>query len=214
MDVTFEGPDGSLQGYLLLPDRDGPLPGVVVCHPHPLMGGDLHNNVVVGICHQLAQIGIASLSFNFRGVGASQGIHDYGHGEVDDTLEAVKYLASQDRIQNDNLGLVGYSFGAGIAMKAALLSHLSKAVCLVARATIDIDYDVGQRPDLPVLFVLGSLDKSMNQNQFMDLDTKLAIPPELQIVSGADHFFVGHERQVGELVGLFFRHWLNNRALK
>ena len=213
MEVTFEGPAGILQGYLLLPDRDGTLPGVVVCHPHPLMGGDLHNNVVVGICHKLAHLGIASLSFNFRGVGRSQGIHDDGHGEVDDTLAAVKYLVSQDRIQCDNVGVAGYSFGAGIAIRATLLSNLTKAVCLIARATIDPDYNFARRPDLPVLFVLGSVDKPMNTEQFMNLKTKLVTPPEVQIISGADHFFMGHEREVGEMVGSFFRHWLSNRAI-
>ena len=67
--ALFQGPAGTLEGYIHLPEEGRPCPGVAVCHPHPLMGGDMSNNVVTAICYDLARLGMASIRFNFRGVG-------------------------------------------------------------------------------------------------------------------------------------------------
>ena len=206
--VTFPGPAGVLQGYLNLPEGEGPFPGVVVCHPHPRMGGDMKNNVVMAICHGLAQVGIASLPFNFRGVGDSQGTHDDGKGEVDDALEALKFLASQEGIEQDNMGLAGYSFGAGVAMKAALQNDLARALSVVARARVDPEDDFGRRPSLPMLFVVGDQDRLMPPDQFDELSARLTTPPEMHVVPGADHFFFGQEHEAGGPVAAFFQRWL------
>jgi len=210
--VTFPGQAGILQGYLNLPEGEGPFPGVVVCHPHPRMGGDMNNNVVMGICYGLAQVGIASLPFNFRGVGESQGAYDDGRGEVDDALEALKFLAAQEGVERDNVGLAGYSFGAGVAMKAALQDDLPRALSVVARARIDPEDDFGRRPSLPVLFVVGDRDRLMPSDQFDELSARLTTPPEMHVVLGADHFFVGQDREAGELVAAFFQRWLKPTA--
>ena len=71
--VSFITKGLTLEGIIALPDGEGPFPGVVMCHPHPLMGGNMDNNVVVAVTFGLADAGIASLRFNFRGVGNSQG---------------------------------------------------------------------------------------------------------------------------------------------
>ena len=75
MRVSFEGASGNLEGILTIPGHTSLCPTVVVCHPHPLMGGNMDNNVVVGVCESLQANGIASLRFNFRGVGGSAGYH-------------------------------------------------------------------------------------------------------------------------------------------
>ena len=93
--VTLAGPAGALEGRLHLPEDGRPVAGVVVCHPHPLMGGDMNNNVVMGVCRELVGSGMAVLRFNFRGVGASAGTHDQGRGEVEDAREALRYLSEQ-----------------------------------------------------------------------------------------------------------------------
>ena len=95
MQLEIPGPAGTLEGFLHLPEGDGPFPGVVVCHPHPQMGGDMNNNVVMGVCYSLFIAGIASLRFNFRGAGRSQGVYDEGRGEMDDALAALEFAASQ-----------------------------------------------------------------------------------------------------------------------
>lgn len=204
MQVTFQGPTGTLEGYLHMPEDKPPCPGVAVCHPHPLMGGDMNNGVVMAICHALTQAGIASLRFNFRGAGGSQGTYDDGRGEVDDALGALRFLTSHEEIETGSVGLTGYSFGAGIAMKAALKDDLPKALSLVARGKIDPEDDPARRPSLPMQFVVGEQDRLMPLDQVNEFTDKLAVPPEMHVISGADHFFQGREREVGELVAGFF----------
>ena len=118
--VTIDGPAGGLEGCLHLPEDGRPIAGVVVCHPHPLMGGDMHNNVVMGLCRELVGCGMAILRFNFRGVGASAGTHDQGRGEMEDAREALRYLVSLAEIDDRSIGLAGYSFGAGVAMESCI----------------------------------------------------------------------------------------------
>ena len=172
----------------------------------------MSNSVVMGICYGLAQVGIASLRFNFRGVGASQGTHDDGIGEIDDALEALRFLASHEEIQQGNVGLAGYSFGAGVAMKAALQDDMPKALSVVARARVDPEDDPAMRPSLPMQFVVGGQDRLMPLDQFNELTTKLTVPPEMHVIPGADHFFQGREREVGELVAGFFQRCLKPTA--
>src|SRR5579875_1176116 len=97
----------------------GPAPrGVlVVCHPHPLYGGSMDNNVVDALCDAALQEGLAALRFNFRGVGRSTGSYDNGEGEQEDVLAAVQ--AAGDRLSGAAIGLAGYSFGASVAARVA-----------------------------------------------------------------------------------------------
>jgi alpha/beta superfamily hydrolase len=168
------------------------------------MGGDMNNSVVMAICHALTQAGIASLRFNFRGTGGSQGAYDDGRGEIDDALGALRFLASHKGIEAGNVGLAGYSFGAGVAMKAALKDDLPKALSVVARARVDSEDDLERRPSLPMQFVVGDRDRLMPLDQVNDLVARLTVPPEMHVIPGADHFFQGQEREVGELVAGFF----------
>ena len=82
--VTFPCGDLTLEGVTSVPEGEGPFPAVAVCHPHPLQGGMMDNNVVFAVCRSLMRASIASLRFNFRGVGRSEGRHDEGAGEQDD----------------------------------------------------------------------------------------------------------------------------------
>ncbi|MEK7873888.1 MAG: alpha/beta hydrolase, partial [Chloroflexota bacterium] len=89
----------NLEGSLGLPDRlTGAVPGVVVCHPHPLYGGDMNNSVVIAMCGALLDRGIATLRFNFRGAGGSGGSFDGGIGERDDARAALAFLAEREEV--------------------------------------------------------------------------------------------------------------------
>ena len=101
----------------------------------------LHNNVVMGVCYSLFIAGIASLRFNFRGVGRSQGQYDEGRGEMDDVLAALAAAGSQESIATDRVGLAGYSFGAGVAMKTAQRGDVTTALSLIGRARVDDEDD-------------------------------------------------------------------------
>ena len=203
--VTIDGPAGGLEGRLHLPEDGRPIAGVVVCHPHPLMGGNMHNNVVMGVCRELVSHGVAVLRFNFRGVGASSGAHDQGRGEVDDALAAMGFLAALPELAGRAIGLAGYSFGAGVAMKAAFGSEEASAVSVIGRARVDEDDGPERRPSLPVQFVIGEQDRQMPPEQAERLRAALEEPPEMHVIAGADHFFVGSEREVGTLVAGFLR---------
>ena len=202
--VTIDGPAGGLEGRLHLPEDGRPIAGVVVCHPHPLMGGDMDNNVVMGVCRELVGCGMAVLRFNFRGVGASAGTHDQGRGEVEDAREALRYLASLPELDRRSIGLAGYSFGAGVAMKAACAYDMASALSVIGRARVDPDDDLARRPSLPVQFVIGERDRQLAPEQAERLSAELSVAPKLHVVSGADHFFAGREREVGALVAGFF----------
>ena len=208
MQLEIPSPVGTLEGFLHLPDGDGPFPGVVVCHPHPQMGGDMNNNVVMGACYSLFIAGIASLRFNFRGVGRSSGSYDEGRGEMDDVLAAIASAADQESIASDRVGLVGYSFGAGVAMKTAQRGDVAKALSLIGRARVDAEDDFSRIPSLPIQFVIGDRDRLMPDEQFTDLQSRLTVPPEMHVIPGADHFFVGQERETSEHVTAFFQRWL------
>src|SRR5438093_13728759 len=115
--MTFASGVLTLEGALNLPERT-PAPGIVVCHPHPMYGGDMHNNVVDAVCQTAAANGIVALRFNFRGAGGSEGIYDNGVGEQDDVGAALAYLRELPEVDGARVALAGYSFGAAIALQA------------------------------------------------------------------------------------------------
>ena len=210
MQMEIPGPAGSLEGFLHLPDGDGPFPAVVVCHPHPQMGGDMHSSVVMAVCYALFVSGIASLRFNFRGVGRSQGQYDHGEGEMDDILAVMDFTRSQESIATDRVGLAGYSFGAGVAMMTAQRGGVTvtRALSLIGRARIDDEDDFSRILSLPIQFVIGDRDRVMPDEKFAELTNMLTVPPEMHVIPGADHFLMGQERQAAEYVTAFFQRWL------
>ena len=123
--VFFQSGALNLEGRLVSPRRAETGAGVVICHPHPLYGGSMDNNVVYAVSKALAEKGITSLCFNFRGVGRSEGLHDDGRGEIDDTLAAIAFLAGCSEIDSGRVGLAGYSFGGAVALNAACLLYTS-----------------------------------------------------------------------------------------
>src|SRR5437667_332565 len=99
-----------------------PKAGLVVCHPHPLYGGDMHNPVVVRVAEVAQGLGVATLRFNFRGVGASGGVHGEGKAEQDDVVAALEMLAG--RLPADRpIGLAGYSFGGWVSARVAMAAE-------------------------------------------------------------------------------------------
>ena len=202
--IEIAGSTGTLEGKLFLPRTEGNAPGVVICHPHSMMGGNMDNNVVLGICSVLVERGYGCLIFNFRGVGKSQGTFDEGLGEVDDTLAAMSFLSSVDNIEPRQIFLVGYSFGAGVAMNAAANTDINKGLALIGRARIDNIDIAKQRLDMPILFVVGDRDRIMSADEQKKLISELDIEPILSILPGTDHFLLGREKQVGEAVADFF----------
>lgn len=175
--------------------------GVVLCHPHPQYGGDMHNPVVLATAAALQDAGVATLRFNFRGVGASEGDYAGGRGEADDARGAVEFL--RRRVGAAPIALAGYSFGALVALRAghdhAGVSHL--AAIAPPLSMFDVGFLSGCTK--PKLFVLGDRDQYCPLSALERCLNGLAEPKQLHCVPGADHFFSGHEASIAQTVAGF-----------
>jgi alpha/beta superfamily hydrolase len=200
--VTFKSGDLHLEGVAYTPDAAAPSTFVVVCHPHPQYGGDMHNNVAMAIVRTAVEAGLGALAFNFRGVGASEGSFDNGIGERDDVRAALAFAASLPGVSR--VALAGYSFGAGMA--AAVAADPLPALALVALPPgMVVAPDAGIKSYTgPVLLVSGAADNISPSTALRDLARSLPGKADLRIVPGADHFWWGHERALSEVLGAFF----------
>ncbi len=198
------GVDGlKLEGLLQLPDAVQPAPGVVVCHPHPLYGGDMWNDVVEQVCRELLSRGIAALRFNFRGTGGSEGEHGGGGGERDDVWAALDLLRSCPEIDRGRLGLAGYSFGAAVALNAGPAAGV-RALAAISAPPRMVDFTALQGFEIPLLLVAGEQDEFAPAEQLRQLAIALGPRTQTVIVPGADHFWWGHSGELRERVGGFF----------
>lgn len=174
----------------------------VVCHPHPLYGGTLHNKVVFHAMKALNASGLPVLRFNFRGAGLSAGEHDHGIGEVDDVRAALDWL---DREFHLPLIFAGFSFGAAVGLRAACPDPRVQAVIALGTPVSPIDdrsydYDFLKTCTKPKLFVSGSRDQFASKAKLEALVSELPEPNKLVIIDDADHFFEGRLREMREAV--------------
>jgi alpha/beta superfamily hydrolase len=200
--VTFPCGDLSLEGISSVPEGKGPFAAVAVCHPDPLRGGMMDNNVVIAICRALTQTSIASLRFNFRGVGRSHGKHGDGIGEQDDVAAALSFLSSMETVDQTRIGLCGYSFGASVALQVAARDEQVKALALVS--------PILSRPSpiesyvKPKLLLWGSQDLALPAADLKSFTEGLPEPSQYEAIPGADHFWWGYEDKAATKVAAFF----------
>jgi len=201
--VPEEGFD--LEGVLTLPDTAvEPVPAVVICHPHPLYGGDMHNDVVIRLRDAVLERGIAALRFNFRGTGRSGGDHAGGYEEREDVFAALDALRRRgDAIDPHRLGLAGYSFGAAVALNAAPATG-ARAICAVSPPPQMLDFTAQFGVEIPVLLIAGDADPIAPASRIEQLPAALGPRAQARIVAGADHFWWGHQDELATLVGAFF----------
>jgi len=139
-------------------DAGGDAPAAVVCHPHPMYGGSMYNNVVDAILAAMWQAGYATLRFNFRGVGASEGEHDGGPGEVDDAVAAMTYLLAQPGVRKEGAVMAGYSFGAMVAVSAGYERAEIARIVAVALPLAMAEARIPDGASKPILMVSGDRD--------------------------------------------------------
>lgn len=194
--------DYRLEARLALPGT--PKAGLVVCHPHPLYGGDMDNPVVVRVAEVAQGSGVATLRFNFRGVGASGGVYGGGEGEQDDVAAALAVLAGRLPAESP-IGLAGYSFGAWVAARVAAAMPALPALALLAPplGMYDLDF-LGHAPS-HTLLVAGSRDQYCPAEALDRLGKRLGARAE--IVEGAEHFFFGKLFPLGEVVERWVLTW-------
>lgn len=192
--VSIPGPVGPLEG--LLQEREGAQPTLtaLVCHPHPLYGGTLHNKVVHRIASTLHGLGAAVLRFNFRGVGASAGVHDRGEGELDDARAALSLL--RERHPGARRWIAGFSFGSWVAARLAASESDAERLILVAPPIRTSSFEVLHRSPVPKLVLQGTADDVCPLALLEAEFPHWAEPKELVTIEGASHFF---DRQLGAL---------------
>jgi len=167
------GADLSLEALLAIPDA--PSAGVVICHPHPLYGGDMDNPVVVRVQEVCADLGLATLRFNFRGVGGSGGAHGDGVGEQDDARAALEALARATG--GAPSAIAGYSFGARIAALVACGDPRVGGLAMIAPPLGMYDFACIEGVRAPTLMVAGTADSYCPVPDFARLSARLCRPP-------------------------------------
>jgi hypothetical protein len=184
----IEGPVGRLEAIIDTP-ADGVIRGcAVVCHPHPQHGGTMHNKVAHTLARAFVLLGFSTLRFNFRGTEASEGEYDDGRGELDDALAALAWM--RHRVPAGPLWLAGFSFGAAIAVRAAVETDVAGLIS-VAPAVSRFANSLRGQPRCPWLVVQGDEDELVDIDETITWFNSLDVGPELLIVPEAEHFFHG-----------------------
>lgn len=203
---SIDGPAGRLEA-LLNAGSPHATHAALVCHPHPLFGGTLHNKVVFHAMKALNSFGFPVLRFNFRGTGLSQGEHDNGNGEVEDVRTALDWLDAQFHLP---LLFAGFSFGAAVGLRAACPDARVQALIGIGVPAIPVAADA-ETPRVytldflrecskPKLFVSGARDSFGPRAKLEGLVATAAEPKKLVVIEGADHFFEGRLREMREAI--------------
>jgi alpha/beta superfamily hydrolase len=206
----LEGTAGRLEAMLNLGLPRAPY-ACLVCHPHPLFGGTMHNKVVFHAMKALNAFGFPVLRFNFRGVGSSAGVHDFGRGEIADVSVALDFLV---RRFSTPLIFAGFSFGAAIGLQAAV-PHPRVEALISLGTPLNADgreytYPLLGASTQPKLLISGGRDEFAPTAQLAQVFAGAAEPKRLVVIPDADHFFTGHidelcaalSRWVREITGL------------
>jgi alpha/beta superfamily hydrolase len=206
----LDGPAGRLESVLNLGTASA-THAALVCHPHPLFGGTLHNKVVFHAMKALHSFGFPVLRFNFRGTGLSAGEHDRGNAEVDDVRAALDWL---DQRFHRPMIFAGFSFGAAVGLRAACSDERVRAVIGLGTPVVAVDsryYDLGFLQDCmkPKLLVSGAHDQYGSPAQLGKLVEALPEPKKLVIIEGGDHFFEGRLQPMREAI----EHWVRQTLM-
>jgi uncharacterized protein len=187
--VQFEGPAGRLEGLLKFREGTDPVALAVVCHPHPLYQGTMHNKVVFAIAEAFFSLGCEVLRFNFRGVGLSAGSHNFGKGEVDDAVAAISFLRA--RHPGTACHLAGFSFGAGIALQTVCRDVSLASVTAAAPSFKFFDPACLSSLLVPKLFLQGTADSICSPDDLRRLFPGFLAPKSVVWLESAEHFFAG-----------------------
>ena len=194
------GPAGRLEAILEEPEGAPPNRAALVCHPHPLYGGTMHNKVVHRLARGLRTTGAVVLRFNFRGVGQSHGDHAGGEGEVDDARAALAWLRS--RYPDLPFVLAGFSFGARVVTRLGCAERPARLIA-AGFPTKGMDTTFLNSCTVEKVFIQSTHDEHGPQAELKKLFAEFAEPKRLIWVTAQDHFFAGGleelEKRVVEL---------------
>ena len=187
--LVIDGPAGKLEALLEEPEDQAPAAAVLVCHPHPLHGGTMHNKVVYRIARGMRRAGAVVLRFNYRGVNRSEGKYDNGVGETEDTRAALGVLRS--RYPELPISLAGFSFGSRIILKLGCeIAGMSRLIAVGFPESYQESSELG-RCEVPRVFILSTHDEFCPVDAMKAYFAGLTGPKELIWIEARDHFFTG-----------------------
>ena len=203
----IQGPAGHLEILTTFSEETKECIVGIVCHPHPLYGGTMHNKVVTTLVNALNELRIRTIRFNFRGVGRSQGQYDNGVGELEDLKEVIRWV--KKTFSADKIWLAGFSFGAYISAKMAYDQKVAQLIS-IAPPIFYKDFSLLTRVASPWLIVQGDQDEIVPFDQVEKFIHTLSSPVKFIIIPGASHFFHG---QLIKLRELLIRHLISQSIL-
>jgi uncharacterized protein len=202
----LSGPAGRLEAILWTPTRTGRPPlAAVLCHPHPLFGGTLHNKVVYQAAKSLDALGIPVLRFNFRGAGLSSGVHDRGEGEAGDVRAAIDFLAAEFPDIPHLLG--GFSFGSWVGLRVGCQDQRVQELLGLGIPVNSSSFMYLENCAKPKLIVQGANDEHGAAEKVKQVVARMAGENLLVFIPNADHFFAGHLHELDQAIS----DWLMER---
>ena len=208
--LFLAGPAGRLEA-LLNAGSPSATHAALVCHPHPLYGGTLHNKVVFHAMKALNSFGFPVLRFNFRGTGLSEGEHANGIGEVEDVHAAFDWLEREFTLP---VIFAGFSFGAAVGLRAAYADDRVRALIALGLPAVAVagrtedrvyDFEFLRECTKPKLFVSGSRDQFAPPGKLEALVSTFADPKKLVRIEAGDHFFEGRLREMRETIEMWVK---------
>lgn len=196
--LFLQGPAGRLEAMLWTTPVPDPSFVAVVCHPHPLHGGTMHNKVVYRAAQALHECGALVLRFNFRGAGLSEGAHDNGRGEADDVRAAIDYLARE--FPGRPILLAGFSFGSWVGLRVGCVDSRVTRLIGLGLPVDSCNFSWLHDSVKPKLLVQGGNDQYGSRANIEALFETLPRPKRIVIVEGADHFFAGRLPEVSAAI--------------
>ena len=204
--LFLEGPAGRLEALLNAGTPEA-THAALVCHPHPVFGGTLHNKVVFHAMKALNGFGFPVLRFNFRGAGLSEGLHDHGNGEAEDVRAALDWLEREYTLP---IIFAGFSFGAAVGLRVACPDDRVNALIGLGTPIAPVDdrnyeFTFLQSCAKPKLFVSGTRDQFGPKAKLQAMVDALPEPKRLVLIDSADHFFEGRLRELRESIEEWLR---------
>ena len=197
----FPGPAGNIEVLTTTPEKNPPRASVIICHPHPLYGGTMHNKVVSTLARAFNNLGLRTLRFNFRGIGKSEGVHDEGKGEAADVITLANWFKTL--FPNDELWLAGFSFGGFIVASVATQYPVAQLISVAPQASRFLS------PPLPPvtcpwLIIQGENDEVVPPQELYAWLETVQPQPRLIRFPGAGHFFHGQLIKLRETIESIF----------
>ena len=204
--IAFKSKGLTLEGVLALPtELPQPYPALVMCHPHPMLSGNMDHSVVSTVCRAVSDAGFASFRFNFRGVEGSEGEFKNGEAVHDDIKAALNMMRRWPGVDGKRVALGGYSFGAGAILRGLQHFRTARSLVLIAPPLSSIEDSRIVRDKRRKLFVVGQNDRLVSSVELQRVLDEVREPLQFREIAGGDHSLSGCEWEVADQVAGFVR---------